>query len=159
MHSYNSATGLRFVCRRQPHALRCRVTKVRRSLQLRLNRNAEGTSRLQTRKKFIDGPVLLISLSPDVRYSYDPNNVIGIDTNSTVYPTLRLVDAWGVLTVSNGAWIERDATGRIISARVPAPTDLAARPLKGDGWSLELTNGWEVVPGERSGNVKIRKRP
>ena len=113
----------------------------------------------EARKKFIEGPILLLSLSSDVRYSYDPNNVIGIDASNTVYPTLRLVDAWGVLTVSNGAWVERDATGRVVSARVPAPSDLSARPLKGEGWSLELTNGWEVVPGERSGDVKIRNRP
>ena len=110
------------------------------------------------KKKFLDGPVLLLSLSTDVSYSYDPNNVIGIDARNTVYPTMRLVDAWGVLTVSNGAWLERDATGSIVRARVPAPSDLSARPLKGEGWSLELTNGWEVVPGERSGDVKIRKR-
>lgn len=112
----------------------------------------------EARKKFIDGPVLLLSLSSAVRYSYDPNNVMGIDASNTVYPTMRLVDAWGVLTVSNGAWVERDASGHVISARVPAPSDLSARPLKGDGWSLELTDGWEVVPGERSGDVKIRKK-
>ena len=111
----------------------------------------------EARKKFLDGPVLILSLTDDVRYSYDPNNVVGIDTNSTVYPTMRLVDAWGVLTVTNGAWLERDASGHVVRARVPAPTDLSARPLKGEGWSLELTNGWEVVPGERSGDVRIRK--
>ena len=111
----------------------------------------------EARKKFLDGPVLILSLTDDVRYSYDPNNVVGIDTNSTVYPTMRLVDAWGVLTVTNGAWLERDASGHVVRVRVPAPTDLSARPLKGEGWSLELTNGWEVVPGERSGDVRIRK--
>ena len=111
------------------------------------------------RKKFIDGPVLLLSLTADVNYSYDPNNVIGIDASNTVYPAMRLVDAWGILTVTNGAWVERGANGHVISARVPAPADLSARPLKGDGWSLELTDGWEVVPAERSGDVKIRKRP
>jgi hypothetical protein len=111
----------------------------------------------EARKKFLNGPVLILSLTDDVRYSYDPNNVVGIDTNSTVYPTMRLVDAWGVLTVTNGAWLERDASGHVVRARVPAPTDLSARPLKGEGWSLELTNGWEVVPGERSGDVMIRK--
>ena len=110
------------------------------------------------RKKFLDGPVLMLSLSADVNYSYDPNNVIGIDASNTVYPTMRLVDAWGVLTVSNGAWLERDATGHLVRARVPAPSDLSARPLKGDGWSLELANGWDVVPGARSGDVTIRKR-
>jgi hypothetical protein len=93
-----------------------------------------------------------------VNYSYDPNNVIGIDASNTVYPTMRLVDPWGVLTVTNGAWVERDATGHMVRARVTAPTDLSARPLKGDGWSLELANGWEVVPGEKSGEVTIRKR-
>ena len=111
----------------------------------------------EARKKFLDGPVLILSLTGDVRYSYDPNNVIGIDANNTVYPTMRLVDAWGVLTVSNGALLERDANGHVVRARVPAPLDRSARPLKGEGWSLELTNGWEVVPGERSGDVRIRK--
>jgi hypothetical protein len=42
--------------------------------------------------------------------------------------------------------------------RVPAPTDLSARPLKGEGWSLELANGWEVVPGARPGDVTVRKK-
>jgi hypothetical protein len=119
------------------------------------HRRAQQTA--EARKKFLDGPVLILPLTDDVRYSYDPNNVVGIDTNSTVYPTMRLVDAWGVLTVTNGAWLERDASGHVVRVRVPAPTDLSARPLKGEGWSLELTNGWEVVPGERSGDVRIRK--
>ena len=110
------------------------------------------------RKKFLDGPVLILSLSPDVNYSYDPNNVIAIDASNTVYPTMRLVDAWGVLTVTNGAWLERDATGHIVRARVPAPADLSARPLKGESWTLELANGWELVAGERPGDVKIRKK-
>jgi len=112
----------------------------------------------EARKKFLDGPVLTLSLTPDVRYSYDPNNVIGIDASNTLYPTLRLVDTWGVLTVNNGAWLERDVTGHLIRARVPAPSDLSARPLKGEGWSLELANGWEAVPAERAGDVKIRKK-
>lgn len=109
------------------------------------------------RKKFFDEPVLILSLSQEVNYSYDPNNVIGIDPSNTVYPTMRLVDAWGILTVTNGAWLERDATGQLTRARLPATTDLSARPLKGDGWSLELANGWQPVPGDRSGDLKLRK--
>jgi hypothetical protein len=109
------------------------------------------------RKKFFDSPVLILSLSDDVRYSYDPNNVIGIDASNTVYPTMRMVDAWGVLTVTNGAWLERAATGQLVRARVPAPTNLSARPLQGEGWSLELANGWDVSPGERAGELILRK--
>jgi len=112
----------------------------------------------EARKKFLDGPVLILPLTQDVSYSYDPNNVIGVDASNTVYPTMRLVDAWGVLTVSNGAWLERDSTGHMVRARVPAPVDLSARPLKGEGWSLELANGWEVIPGERPRDVTIKKK-
>ena len=112
----------------------------------------------EARKKFLDGPVLILSLSPDVNYSFNPNNVIGIDASNSVYPTLRMVDNWGVLTVSDGAWLERGPTGHLVRARVPAPQDLSARPLKGEGWSLELANGWEVIPGERPGDVTIRKK-
>jgi hypothetical protein len=112
----------------------------------------------EARKKFLDGPVLILSLSQDVNYSFNPNNVIGIDTNIAVYPTLRLVDNWGVLTVTDGAWLERGPSGHMARARVRAPQDLSARPLKGEGWTLELANGWEVVPGERPGDVTIRKK-
>ena len=112
----------------------------------------------EARKKFLDGPVLILSLTSDVSYSYDPNNVIGIDASNTVYPTMRMVDAWGVLTVTDGAWLERGANGHLLLARLPAPSDLSARPLKGEGWSLELANGWEAVPGERAGDVVVRKR-
>jgi len=112
----------------------------------------------EAKKKFLESPVLILPLTADVNYSYDPNNVIGIDASNTVYPTMRMVDAWGVLTVSNGAWLERDATGHLIRARVPAPLELSGRPLKGDGWSLELTNGWELVPSDRPRDVTIRKK-
>jgi hypothetical protein len=111
----------------------------------------------EARKKFVDGPVLILDLSSEVHYSYNPNNVIGIDANATVYPTLRIVDRWGVLTVTNGAWVERDASGHVVRARVSAPTDLSARPLKGEGWSLDLATGGEIVPGARAGDLKVRK--
>lgn len=113
----------------------------------------------EAKKKFLDGPTLILSVSADVNYSYDPNNVIGVDANNTVYPTLRMVDAWGVLTVTNGAWLERDTAGHLARARVPAPTDLSARPLKGDGWSLELANGWTIVPSDHPGDLKLTRRP
>lgn len=111
----------------------------------------------EAKKKFLDGPVLILSLNDDVKYSYDPNNVIGIDSSNTVYPTMRLTDAWGILNVTDGAWLERNAAGYLIRVRLPAPTDLSARPLKGDGWSLELANGWDVVPADRPGEMKVIK--
>ena len=41
----------------------------------------------------------------------------------------------------------------------PGKADLARNPLVGDGWILELAPGWEIVPGERAGDLVARERP
>ena len=109
------------------------------------------------RQRFVDGPVLVLPLTPNVSYSYDPNNVFAIDAANTVYPTLRLVDEWGILEVTDGAWLLRDASGALTRAQVDAPSSVAVRPLRGKGWSLELNEGWRVIPGQRSGDFRVIK--
>jgi len=109
------------------------------------------------RQRFVDGPVLVLPLTANVSYSYDPNNVFAIDAANTVYPTLRLVDEWGILEVTDGAWLLRDASGALTRAQVDAPGSVAPRPLRGKGWSLELNEGWRVIPGQRSGDFRIIK--
>jgi hypothetical protein len=110
------------------------------------------------RRRFLDAPVLVLQLSPDVQYSFDPNNVLSVDARHAVYPGVRVTDAWGILTAPEGALLERDEAGRVIRARVPAPADESARPLKGQGWSLDLKAGWEVAPGDRSGDLSVRAK-
>jgi len=109
------------------------------------------------KRRFLEGPVLVLPLSPNVSYSYDPNNVFAIDATNTVYPILRLVDEWGILEVGDGAWLMRDSKGAFTRAQVEAPALLSARPLKGKGWSLELKEGWSVVAGERAGDFRVGK--
>jgi hypothetical protein len=107
------------------------------------------------RQKFIEEPVLILPLTKDVNYSFDPNNVMGIDSLNTVYPTMRLVDAWGILEVSDGAWLIRSPNGSLVRAQVPAPQSRSAAPLKGDGWTLTLNQGWSIVSAERRGDLKV----
>jgi len=111
------------------------------------------------RHKLVESPVLIFSLSKDVQYFFDPNDLMGIDSLNTVYPTLRLVDAWGILEVSDGAWLTRDAAGPLIRAQVQAPssTALSSAPIKGEGWSLTLNEGWKIVAGDRPGDFKVAK--
>jgi len=108
------------------------------------------------RRRFIEGPVLVLPLTSNVNYSYDPNNVFAIDTANTVYPTLRLVDDWGILEVTDGAWLFRDSDGHFTRAQVDVPESASARPLKGKGWSLDLKDGWSLTPGERSGDLLVK---
>jgi hypothetical protein len=107
------------------------------------------------RQKFIEGPVLILPLTKAVDYSFDPNNVMGIDSLNTLYPTMRIVDVWGILEVSDGVWLIRGDNGSLARAQVPAPQSASAAPLKGDGWTLALKQGWRIVAAERRGDLKV----
>lgn len=109
------------------------------------------------RKRFIDGPVLILPHSEQFGYTFDPNEVLAVDEDSTVYESdLQVSDAWGVLHTSNGLLVVR-RNGLLVSAQMPAPADPNAHPLKGDGWRLELEPGWTVVSASRAGDFTLKK--
>jgi len=104
-------------------------------------------------RRFVDGAVLILPLE-QINIQYDPNSMIPFGDAGTVYPTLFLSDAWGRITVSNGALLSSDWT----TLRVAAPVDLEARPLKGDGYDLELSDVWEIATGQRMGDYILRQK-
>jgi hypothetical protein len=108
------------------------------------------------RARFVDGPVLILPLTEQVNYSFNPNNLESLDGVGTVYPTLRVTDAWGVLEVTGGALMFRDGT-RVSKVHVVAPRELSAKKVEGDGWTLELKDGWALEPSARAGDYIIRK--
>lgn len=105
----------------------------------------------------LEQPVLVLPLSKQVSYSFNPNNVVALDETATVYPTLRVVDEWGILEVSGGGLVVRQG-GWVARVQVSAPADAAARPLEGSGWKLALNPGWQLAPGARPGDWTV-KRP
>jgi hypothetical protein len=42
-----------------------------------------------------------------------------------------------------------------VRAQVPAPQSASAAPLKGEGWTLTLKEGWRIVAAERRGDFKV----
>lgn len=105
------------------------------------------------RARLVEGPVLSIRLH-SMRMSFDPGNLLPLAGLGTVYPNIRVVDVWGVLTVARGgALLNQTYSG----LDVPAPSDPAARPLRGDGWTLELNDGWTLAPGARGGDFVLKK--
>jgi hypothetical protein len=85
---------------------------------------------------------------------FNPGNLLPLDSLGTVYPDIRVVDVWGILTVSRGALM--NPTFSRIS--VSAPGSLGASPIQGDGWTLELNAGWAVAAaGERKGDYVVKK--
>jgi hypothetical protein len=117
-------------------------------------RAARRAARLaELRARFVDGPVLRLPMA-QMQVSFDPTAQESLDTLGVVYPKLTVSAAWGILTVASGGALLGWNTGRVV---VPAPKDATARPVAGDGWTLELKEGWEVAPGERAGDLVVRR--
>lgn len=107
------------------------------------------------RARLLEGPVLILPLT-EVQCAFDPRTTIPIPESGTVFPFVRVSDAWGVLDVREGGlWMANDWR----TARIVAPTALSERLLCGEGWTLELADGWEIGPAERAGDYTLYRRP
>lgn len=95
------------------------------------------------RRRFVEGPLLKLEFVC-MRVEFDPGNVDALDDLGSVYPSMRLTDEWGILTVTGGALITKDWK----QAVVPAPRNPHARPTVGEGYELELSSDWTLVPLE-----------
>lgn len=102
------------------------------------------------RAGLVDGPVLVLPLETP-RFQFNPQTLAALDGVGTVYPTLRLADAWGELVVVEGgaALVHADRK----RATVALPPDSGGR--SGTGWTLTLAAGWTLVPGERAGDSTV----
>ncbi len=109
--------------------------------------NAHQKRIAEYKARLVDGPVLIIPLQ-NVNVQFNPNNLQSLGDLGTVYPTIRITDLWGILTVTNGALMNSSWT-RIY---VPAPKNPDVRLLAGDGWTLELNAGWKLESAERKGD-------
>jgi len=107
------------------------------------------------KKRFIDGPVLVLPPMSKFSYGFNPNNVISLDDNTIIYPWVRVTDDWGVLEANGGMLVREN--GRIKKVVVPASKDTNGSSLKGEDWKLDLAPGWKVVAGERSGDETLKK--
>jgi hypothetical protein len=111
------------------------------------------------RKRFVDGPRLVLPAGDQLNYSFDPNGAGVLPGVGTIYPSASVSDDWGSLSVTAGGVLLARSEGKITAAVVPAPADLAARPLVGDGWHLELAPGWALVAGARAGDWTVARQP
>ena len=122
----------------------------------RAKKKAQELASYKTR--FVDGPVLSLPISRSFNYAFDPTNQVPLEGWGTVYPYLRVVADWGVLQANGGALLVMKE-GLIQGVRVPAPKDPAARPLAGEGWTLELKPGWTPVAGVKPGDLELKGAP
>lgn len=102
------------------------------------------------RERLVDGPVATLRFF-HMHIAFDPDTVQPIGATGSVYPTLRVVDDWGVLEVTGGALIKADWSAVVI----PAPASASAGKVMGDGWTLSLAPGWRLEPDERPDDLRL----
>ncbi len=101
-------------------------------------------------QQFIKGSVLILPLKK-MQIQLNPNRVFSLGEEGTLYLDARLSDEWGVLSAKGGVFIAKDFK----RAMVPLPKELQPRPLRGEGWELQLEPGWEPQAAERNGDWRI----
>ncbi|HVI48351.1 MAG TPA: hypothetical protein VM802_26010 [Chitinophaga sp.] len=85
--------------------------------------------------------------------SFNPGNIMPLEGYGTVYPSMRVSDAWGILTVSRAALMSNGWD----KVTIGLPDNVAAGKATGKGWELVLNEGYELQKDD-TGNYRIRKK-
>ena len=103
------------------------------------------------KKAFTSGSVVKFDLiSP--HFGFNPNSLQPLDTLGTVFPTIEMVDNWGILKVTEG--------GCLVSkdwklATIPAiDIKISENSVTGNGWTLKINDGWEIIKEQENYTVK-----
>lgn len=115
----------------------------------------EKTKKLiaEYKSKFITQPHFELVFE-QMNVSFDPRNIMPIEDKGTVYPTIRVTDNWGILTVENGALMSSNWDKILVTI----PIKMENKIISGDGWTLERNDGYSVTKDEITGNYKLTKK-
>lgn len=107
------------------------------------------------RARLVEGPHLTLPLR-QMQFTFDPRNVVPLDSLGTVYPQLRLTDVWGTLNVTDGgALISSDR----LTITVSDPRTTSPIEAHGPGWHLSLTSGYRLIKRADNYVVEGEERP
>ncbi len=84
---------------------------------------------------------------------FNPQTLVPLGESGTVYPTLRITDVWGVLTVDDGALLTKDWS----TVYVAAPRNTTGETIEGSGWRLVLKPGWTIRPRGDAGDYLLAR--
>jgi hypothetical protein len=105
------------------------------------------------RSKFIEQPHFEIRFE-NMNVSFDTRNIMPLEDKGTIYPYIKVIDNWGILTVKNGALMSSNWD----KITVTPPLKIKDKTITGDGWTLELNEGYKVIKEENNGNYILKKK-
>ncbi|MCE7053870.1 hypothetical protein LZF95_04205 [Algoriphagus sp. AGSA1] len=86
--------------------------------------------------------------------SFDPRNIFPLEDMGTVYPDIRITDSWGILIVENGGLLMNHSWNRI---SISCPFQSYGRGYSGNGWTLLLEEGYQLIKNKQTGNFELMK--
>lgn len=105
------------------------------------------------KSKFITQPHFEL-IFEQMNISFDPRNIMPIEDKGTVYWNIRVTDNWGILMVEKEALISPNWD----KISVTIPIKIENKKISGDGWTLELKDGYSVAKNENTGNYILTKK-
>lgn len=103
--------------------------------------------------KLVDGPTVTFAFEK-MNIDFNPNTLFSLGATGTVYSgNTNIRDNWGSLR----ATVEVLISPNWNYARLPGPAKIDGRTVSGPGWSAELAQDYSVVPGDRVGDLVIKK--
>lgn len=105
------------------------------------------------KKVFVEQPHLEIRLEK-MNISFDPRNIVPVEGYGTVYPTMRISDNWGILTITGYALLGSNWDRVTVSE----PAMVTANRVTGSGWILELNEGYIVKKDKSDRNYTLLKK-
>ena len=106
----------------------------------------------ELQRKFLKGATLDFPSVSKLNRNFNPQTLVPFPPYGTYYPSGVFTANWGKLQVeSDGALVAPDNR----SLRVPAPSDINARPVRGNGWTLQLAPGWTLRKSEGTNNYVV----
>jgi hypothetical protein len=122
-------------------------------LQAERQREQERQAQIAAyRARLLDSPALVLPISPQVKFAFDPRATIPLPGMGTVFPFAQAKDDWGVLDLEEGGLLMSEDWK---TARISLPTAWDENPLRGEGWTLHLSEGWQARPANHSADWEI----
>lgn len=105
------------------------------------------------KKELIDSAHTELPLE-NMNMSFDYTKMIPLENLGTVYPIIRITDNWGILDVGKAALINTEWN----RVNIGYPLTIEGNKISGEGWKLELKEGYLLVKDEKGKNYVIAKK-
>jgi hypothetical protein len=103
-------------------------------------------------RRFVQSSRLIVPLE-ERKITFDPRMVTPLRNHGRVYKVFNAIDVWGALSATNGVLMSNDWS----TLYLEAPTEIRGGTVRGNGYTLNLSEGWKIRRDDRSGDYFLER--